>query len=61
MQAKANTVHLKGGIPTLPGWPFGVVDLPKVRYGDLTVSINRQIHGRSKSVGSAEAAGRSAA
>jgi hypothetical protein len=34
MQAKANTVHLKGGIPTLPGWPFGVVDLPKVRYGD---------------------------
>jgi len=27
---------LKGGIPTLPGWPFGVVDLPKVRYGDDT-------------------------
>jgi len=21
---------LKGGIPTLPGWPFGVIDLPKV-------------------------------
>ena len=27
---------LKGGIPTLPGWPFGVIDLPKVRYKGTT-------------------------